>query len=357
MKQLREKHLALGAELAADGIPLHYGDLAAEYAAALDGAVLLDRTHEGRLGLEGKDRFDFINRMSTNETIGMAEGECCPTIFVTANGRILFRVICVNRPDHLLLIAGPGQGAALLNLLRRNIFFGDAVQVCDLGAGTAQFGLHGPAADEIVRQISPELARTTAMSSAAIRVDGIALTLARRKAIVGAHWLVLSPVDDAAAAHKMLLRLGAELGLVPAGSLTFNALRIHSGQPAGVELSSDYIPLEVGLWDEVSFTKGCYTGQEIIARMESRQRLAKTLVKLKLARFVAAPAPIYAGSRRVGALTSSAKAPDGEISSLAVVKTDSAIPGTRLQVGDAGICATVLDYAGVQPAFVTGGPA
>ena len=354
MTQLREHHASLGAELAADGIPLHYGDLAAEYAAALNGAVLLDRSHEGRLRLEGKDRFEFVNRMSTNDTLGMAAGECRPTIFVNANVRILFRVLCINRADQLLLLAGPGQGAALLNMLRRNLFFGDAAHVHDLGAGTAQFGLHGPAADEIIAQIDSGLAREPRTQSAEVELDGISLTLARRKAIVGAHWIVLAPYSVAGAAHRHLLRLGAELGLLPAGSLTFNTLRIRSGQPAGLELSSDYIPLEVGLWDEISFAKGCYTGQEIIARMESRGRLAKTLVKLELDAFVAAPAPIYAGKGSVGRLTSSAMAPAGDIFALAVVKTNSAMPGTELQVGDAAIGATVTDYAGVQPAFVTG---
>ena len=65
---------------------------------------------------------------------------------------------------------------------------------------------------------------------------------------------------------------------IPAGSLTYNVLRIRAGRPGvGHELSTDYIPLELGLWDEVSFTKGCYTGQEIIARMESRGGWRKRL--------------------------------------------------------------------------------
>ena len=112
------------------------------------------------------------------------------------------------------------------------------------------------------------------------------------------------------------------------------------------------MPLEVGLWDEVSFSKGCYTGQEIIARMESRQRLAKTLVKVGLASMVAAPAPVYADGNLAGTLTSSAQAPDGAIHALAVLKLRYAQAGSRLTVGPGGIEAEVLEFAGAQPPFV-----
>ena len=353
MIHLRNQHLALGAALAADGIPLHYGDEAAEYRAALNGAVLLDRSHEGMLILEGEDRFEFVNRMSTNDALGMAPGECRPTIFVNANARILFRVLCINRPGQLLLIAGPGQAAPLANMLRRNIFFGDDVQIRDLGASTAQFSIHGPAAQEIVSRLAVDLARKKKWSSAEAKLDGLPVVIARRKPFVGEHYVLLTPNTAAGKAHKTLLQIGEDLSLVPAGSLTFNILRVRSGQPAGLELSADYIPLEVGLWDEVSFDKGCYTGQEIIARMESRQRLAKTLVKLGMQTLVAAPATVYAGQRSVGKLTSSAESPAREVFSLAVIKTDSAIPGTELEVGESRMPATALDYAGAQPAFVT----
>src|SRR6185295_4976010 len=96
------------------------------------------------------------------------------------------------------------------------------------------------------------------------------------------------------------------LGLIPAGSLTYNRLRIRAGRPGvGHELTQDYIPLELGLWDEVSFTKGCYTGQEIIARMESRGRLAKTIITVNLSAAVDAPAKLVADGHEVGMLTSS----------------------------------------------------
>ncbi len=148
----------------------------------------------------------------------------------------------------------------------------------------------------------------------------------------------------------MIMEAGKPFGLIPAGSLTYNTLRIRAGRPAaGHELSTDFIPLEAGLWDEVSFTKGCYTGQEIIARMESRNRLAKTMVKLSLSQMVEAPAPLFHEGKTVGTLTSSVTSPDGEFFGIGFVKTTLAEEGQQFTVGESTIEASISALAGVQP--------
>lgn len=352
MMELSQYHISLGARLAPDQIPLHYGDQAAEYAAAAAGAILLDRSHEGRILLEGPDRFELVNRMSTNDVSQLAGGEGKPTVFINANARILFRAGCFSLSHGLLLISEAGQGEALANYLRRNVFFGDKVVVNDISTSTAQFALHGANANRAMAKLAPEAIQLPPLGCAEIETDEGNLIIARRKSICGDHWNVIVKRDAAVDVHRKLLNGGADDGLIPAGSLTYNSLRIRSGRPAGLELSSDYIPLEVGLWDEISFSKGCYTGQEIIARMESRGRLAKTLVKVTLASMMDAPAAVYAQKKAVGKLTSSVTAPDGQVYALAVVKVDSALAGTDLAVGPEEVSATVLEVAGAQPPFV-----
>ena len=355
MTELSQYHVSLGARLAPDGIPLHYGDQAAEYAAASESAILLDRSHEGRILLEGPDRFELVNRMSTNDVSRLALGVGKPTVFVNANARILFRASCFSLSRGLLLISEAGQGGALAKTLRRNIFFGDKVAVNDSSASTSQFALHGAKASRVMEKLAPEALELPPLGCAEVDSDEGDLIVGRRKSIGGDHWNLIVKGDAGAAVHRRLLSIGSEYGLIPAGSLTYNSLRIRSGRAAGLELSSDYIPLEVGLWDEISFSKGCYTGQEIIARMESRGRLAKTLVKIALTSMVDAPAAIYARNKPVGRLTSSAAAPDGQIHALAVVKVDSAHAGTDLAVGPDGVSASVLDFAGAQPPFLLQG--
>jgi aminomethyltransferase len=106
----------------------------------------------------------------------------------------------------------------------------------------------------------------------------------------------------------------ARTGIVPSTIETFDYLRIKDGNPRfGHELTLDYIPLEANLWDDVSFNKGCYTGQEIIARMESRGRLAKKLVRLRPESSLESGIELTMGGKKVGSITSAANGPDGPV--------------------------------------------
>lgn len=363
---LQDRYRALGAALAGDGIPLHFGDITGEYAAAIEGAVLLDRSHEGRVMLTGGDRFELPNRMSTNHLLDMADGSARPTLFLNATGRILERAVAANwHPDadtpSLLMLGGPGRGPVLHRLIQRNIFFNDDVQANDVTASTVQFDLHGPRAGEVIAALDAEAADLDIWQGRRLCQTGPLADLApvfalRQKPCVASHWTLITSVESAPVLWDALIAAGMPLGMKPSGGLVFNALRIRSGVPGtGRELNGEYIPLEIGLWDEVSFTKGCYTGQEIIARMESRHQLAKTLVALHLDAMVDAPADVFAEGKRAGQLTSSVTAPDGAIYGMAVVRVAHAQPGTGLTLGTPGGPVAHVDrLLGVQPAWVTG---
>jgi aminomethyltransferase len=354
MDRLHERHRSQGATLAPDGIPLHYDDLKTEYDAALEHAVLMDRSHEGRIELRGRDRIDIIQRISTNDLLHLALNEGRATIFTNPNGRILDRALVYNRGDCALMLTEPGRGAALSAYLQRQIFFNDDVQITQIAAATCLFALHGPRADAVVAEFVSEAASLSDLHGADATIGHTSIYFARRTSLAGGHWAVLVPEDQAEAVWLGILEKGAAHGLIPAGSLTYNVLRIRAGQPGvGRELSTDYIPLEAGLWDEVSFSKGCYTGQEIIARMESRNRLAKMLVKLRLSRSVVAPAILYHEGKAVGTLTSSAATPDGDNLGLGFIKVPLAVSDQALQVGEERVEANITALAGVQPQQLT----
>ena len=332
------------AVLADDGVPLHFGDERREYQAALEHVVLMDRSHEGRLELRGRDRLEVPHRISTNDLTSLAPGAGVPTLFTNANARILDRATVYKRGESALLLTEPGRGDALRRYLQRNIFFNDEVHLRDLAPATRQYVLHGPDADAVGARFAPEL---PPLHSSATEIAGASVTILRDKPISGGHWRLIVPNEAAAEVWAALL--AADDNVTPAGSLTYNVLRIRAGRPgAGHELSAEYIPLEVGLWDEVSFTKGCYTGQEIIARMESRGRLAKTIVALVLSAPAAAPAPIRAEGREIGLLSSSVVSPEGECFGIGVVKVAAAVPGAQVLVGD-GVPAQITRLVGAQP--------
>lgn len=349
---LQDIHRSHGAALALDGIPLHYGDLLAEYNAGLNAAIILDRSHEGRIQLFGKDRFELLNRMSTNKMIEMGAGEGRSTLFLNANARILDRVTVYNRADHLLIITEAGRGEAMMQFLQRHIFFNDDARPVNVTSETAQFAIHGTAADDVINAIGIDADANAPLHSIEFAMGDATIFAARRKQISGSHWLITTPLDRTVAVYEALVQAGKPHGLIPAGSLTYNTLRIRAGHPARPELNTEYIPLEIGLWDEVHFAKGCYTGQEIITRMESRAKLAKTIVALEMSTFVEAPAEIFHEGRLVGKLTSSVQAPTGEIFTLAVIKTQVIETGTPLRVGPELHPAAVKGLVGEQPDYI-----
>lgn len=342
-----------GAQLATDGIPLHFGDLAAEYDAALEAAVLLVRSHEGRLEMTGRDRLALIHRISTNHVESLPAGTGAATVFTNANARILDRVVVVSRPERALVITEPGRGVLLEAYLRRNIFFNDEVQLVNLTGDTVQFALHGPQADAVVTAIVPDAAALPLFGSAEVSIADQPVMFIRNKPLASAHWTVILPAAGAAPVWQAIMTAGATYSLIPAGSLTYNTLRIRAGRPGvGRELSEVYNPLEVGLWDEISFNKGCYTGQEIIARMESRNRLARVMVRLTLQSPVEAPVDLSYEGRIIGRITSSVTTPRGEHLALGIVKPPVAVAEHTLSAGPQAVEATILGLAAVPPPMV-----
>jgi folate-binding protein YgfZ len=343
---LYDTYRSQGAEIAQDGIPLHFGDIRAEYHAALENAVLMDRSHEGRLEARGRDRFNVVHRISTNDVLNMAQGEGRPTIFTNPTGRIIDRIMIYNRGETALITTEAGRGNAVLNYLQRQVFFNDEAAFADLAPSTRQFVLHGPQAAALITGAS----QLSELHSTEATIADVPVFLGRRKSLSGTHWVIITPLEQAEQVWLRVLEKGAAYGLIPAGSLAYNALRIRAGRPAaGHELTQDFIPLEAGLWDEVSFTKGCYTGQEIIARMESRSRLAKTIVQLKLDQFIEAPQTLFSDGKPAGTLTSSVQTPDDDVLGIGFVKLAHAVVDQNLIVGDSVIKATVTALAGAQP--------
>jgi folate-binding protein YgfZ len=358
---LTARHSAHGAALAADGIPLHYGDRLREYRAALTTGVIMDRSHEGRLRLTGRDRLSIPHRISTNAVESLAAGSAAPTLFTSPIARILDRVTLAALDDHAVMLTEPGRAPAVSAYLTRNIFFNDDLRIADETASSRQFVLFGRAATTLFESLGAPL---PPLHHAPLTLDGIACLLLHDKPLMGdpaqAVWRVIVPAPEAdhagaAVVWGALTEQGAQHGLIPAGSLTWFALRVRAGRPGvNAELSEEYIPLEVGLWDEVSFSKGCYTGQEIIARMESRGRMARTIVRVRLDGALphAVPAPCVRDGRDIGRITSAVETPDGEKIGIAVLRMAHTAPTTTFSYP--GGTGEVIARAGVQPASLSG---
>lgn len=288
---------------------------------------------QGRLILQDRDRLDLLQRMSTNDLRSLQVGAGCSTVLTTATARIIDRVIVYHRGETALMIANYPQ--IVLNWLRRHVFWQDRFRIDDHSAELGQLELHGASAAEIADGL---IGGASSLPLHHFLEDSARqLLVARTFPLLHEGFLIVAPY---ALLASLLTAWSAAERLQRADDALYERLRVAAGLPAAHhELTEDYIPLEAGLWDSVSFSKGCYIGQEIIARMESRNRLAKTLVKLHLSASAEAGALIQAGDETVGVLTSIAEPLAAQTGVAAVglgfVKPAFAAYGTRLRVGEA----------------------
>ncbi len=314
------------------------------YEAAYNGAVMYSWTACGRLRMGGRDRAALLHRLSTNQIEALRPGQGTETVITTPIGRIidLLSVFCFEQ--ELLLVSSPRRGAALAQHLRKNIFFNDQVTVEDAGASLDQLSLYGPQAAALLTTAGLPGAELPAQAIASATWRDHPLLVARTRALGGAgFWLFGAPEHLAALADQL-----SAAGVPLLDDASYTVLRVEHGHPAyGQELSPTYIPLETGLWGAVSFSKGCYVGQEIIARMESRGRLAKQLRGLsfdQLPTLTAGATPLAqleVEGKTAGDLTSLVVSPKYGLIGLAYVRTAYAERGTRLIV--AGAPAMVVD--------------
>lgn len=285
--------------------------------AAHKAAVWVDRSTLGMLHVTGKTRLDLIDRMSTQAVKRLQSGEGAATVMTTDIGRMIDRLILYAASDSVYILTGENHADRLARFLLRHVFFNDDFQLQDLTAETAIFGVYGPqAAEKLAAAGFPEVDLPLHHWRQAT-INGLTAYLHRTDPIAGDGYFVIGQAADKEALEQLLN--GADI--TPIDETTFDYLRIEAGLPRfGREITLDYIPLEADLWPDVSFNKGCYTGQEIIARMESRGRLAKRLVRLLAAEPLEVGAAITASGKNVGSITSAAVGPEG-IVALGYVKT------------------------------------
>jgi tRNA-modifying protein YgfZ len=278
-----------------------------EYAAAQTGSVMIDAAARGRLSFTGKNRIDFLHRMSTNDLLPLTIGQGAGTVFTTPIARIIDRTVVYARADDVLLLTSRENQPRVMQWLRKYIFFNDDVQIKDVTDETGMISLYGATANQMIALVTGEdLAVLPLHHWCVVQIAGIEVMIARADPIAGSGFHLIFDRAVQPPVWQALL----EAGVVPLSEEAYQVLRVEAGQPEfGHELGDAYIPLEANLWNDVSFKKGCYTGQEIIARMESRQKLAKRLVGLRFDEQVTLPATLWIDDHEVGVVTSVAYSP------------------------------------------------
>ena len=300
--------------------------LARSYDHAESGCVIINRSETGRIWAYGSNRLDVLQRLSTNDLDGMSLHESRPTVLTTAVGRIVDLLTVLNLQERVLLLTSPGQSKAVQQWMHRFIFFQDDIELKDATSDLTQFGLYGTTASTIVSQL-PQVSSDLKPGYACALDDTISIL--RGTAPTGFGYEILAPPS----LQKRLIERALDAGAVQAPSSLYELLRIEAGLPgAGHEITETFLPLEVGLRPAVSFRKGCYTGQEIIARMDSRGKLAKTLVGLRASQMLPAKATLRATDGSTGIVTSSINSPRMGWIGLGLLKPAAANPDSKVTV-------------------------
>jgi len=267
-----------------------------EYQIITNSAGLLDFCFYGRLRLIGKDSLDLINRLSTNDLKNLAQGQSQKTVLTTEKGRIVDVISVYREEEAVLAVCSPGTEQRLLHWFDRFIFRED-VKVESITNEICHLAIYGPKSESFIMQSLGVDIRQNQFQRTQFENSSI---LVSRSESDSYHLFV-----DCGSAEKLLKFLQAK-NIAPIGQDAVETLRIETKQPAiNLELSEKYNPLEAGLSEFVSFTKGCYIGQEVVARLDTYNKIQRHLVLLKLDDIPGNDRRIFFENKEVGTITSS----------------------------------------------------
>ena len=365
---LHSFHQQAGAEFQSYGdltIVSTFGEPQAEYAAIHKSAGLMDMSHRGILELTGKDRLSFLNNLLTNQTwnkeakVGMPAGSGVYAFFLNTKGRIVADMNVLELGNHTLL----EMDARLVEPVRQafeKYLFAEQVKItAQLGASSILL-LSGPKAPDLLKQLVAIPLTLAPTQCAEADLFGTRVCIFRDDPCVASGFVLICPSDAVGAIWQRFTSASSpsagdssEPGSVedlrfrglarPIGWAAYNTARIEAGRPLfGIDFDDSVLPAETAqLSRAVSFTKGCYLGQEIVARMHARGQLAKQIVGVRMEgdALPIAPTKVYDQSdNEIGGITSSTLSPilSNAPLCLGLVKKPFIAEGTKLRIAAEG---------------------
>ncbi len=324
-------------------------------AATRSGAALYDMQSRGLIEVRGEDRVRWLDGMISGDVEALAAGESgagCYATLLTNRGAIIAD-LHVGRIGDVLLLESLREEIPRIQATLDRFIIADDVELEDRSDTNAVLGLEGPRAPEI---LEIALAGTAAVPASECWCEG---EISGCRVLIGAfgfsgeagYQVRMAPKDRAAVEAALDVAAGDDAPLVRGDAETLEVMRIEAGLPVlGRELGEDVLPPEARLERAISTTKGCYVGQEIVARLRSRGQVNHLLVGLVL-EVDALPAEgtvLMAGGRTTGEITSRAESPDLGPIALGYVRREHAEPGTAVDF-DSGR-ARVVELPFVAPA-------
>ena len=280
-----------------------------EYAAVREsGAGLIDLSDRGRIRVSGSEATMFLNGLITNDMKTLAENRWMPAAFPTVQGRLIGAVRIARGSKDFLIDTDAASHEAVLKTISRFTLAGD-FHVSDITTETAMLSVQGERALDMLEKV---FARSFSdlPNNGVVETEwrGVPVTIIRATHTAEDGFDVVIEAAQAAQVQEAFREAGAP----PVSAETFETLRIEAGIPRyGRDMDETTIVTETNLDDAVSYTKGCYVGQEIIVRIKHRGHVAKKLVGLEFDtdRPIETGTPIKMGDQEIGRVTSNAFSP------------------------------------------------
>lgn len=322
--------------------PAHFGDALAEYNAARNAAVLVDQSPRGKIEVSGADAARFLHNLTTNDILNLAPGAGCEAFLTTAKAKVIAYLLIYRHaapvdPPGFSLDVAAGSADKVMQHLDRYLI-SEQVEFANHTTAFAQMHLAGPCAEALLRQILGDANLPSSIlqhKAASFGSEGEGW-LRRHDALGLPGYDLVCPAEKAMSIWHRLIQAGAR----PAGRDACEMLRIEAGLPReGADIDENTFAPEVGrIAETISYTKGCYLGQESIVMARDRGQVNRTLVGVRLP---AGPVPhdsrLLADDKEVGRITSSVPSPRlGMGLGLAYVRRGHQEPGTKLEVDVSG---------------------
>lgn len=312
----------------------HYGDVASEHAAARETAAVTRMTHYRTLMLTGADSNSFLAGLSTNRVTELkpGQGNCQFMLNLKAKVEAEIRVLVGTKETHILT---DSQGLEWTEASLKKYLFNEDMEFQNRSAQCRILKLVGPQTPQILERLS----KTSIVDMSPL--DHVVCELAGSETTVIFDPLGQLPGTEllvSAKAEEGILAAIADAGARPIGIAALNILRLEEKQRwFGIDYDNSNLPAETNLLDQsVSFTKGCYLGQEIVARMQTYGQARKQSVPIEChaASQIDPGSELLHQGKKVGTVTSIAARPGGGAVGFAMIRSEATEPGTHLQTQD-----------------------
>jgi tRNA-modifying protein YgfZ len=309
--------------------------LASDFERVVAHAGLIDRSDRIRLEITGRDRAKFLHNLTTNEVKRLPVGRGCEAFITSLQGKIIGHVILLVTEDRILVGMDPGSEAAALAHLRKYGVFDD-VAIEDRSAATFEHHLAGPDAAELIRRAGGRLPEEMDHAHVMTELEGSPVRVIRESPTVLLGFTLMGEKPAARAVQEILQQNGRGSDLVTVNPESFEVFRIEAGTPVfGKDITEKNLPQEIGRDDRaINFVKGCYLGQETVARIDALGHVNQLLKGLRFAEQSPCPppgSPLESEGKRVGVITSAAVSPLWNAPlALGLIRITHAQAGTKL---------------------------